>query len=150
MDNASDFESEDCEFESRRGQNLFFLNICSAKYTHHYEKESASARGRTVDLRFTRPTPYHLATKAYGDEDFNNTEKCIFVWFQSTSFVTCIFTYKWMCSLNISIIHIPQILHQFQLAWWRNGSASDSRSEGCVFKSRPGHPHFVAYHYMFK
>ena len=24
-------------------------------------------------------------------------------------------------------------------AWWRNGSASDSRSEGCVFKSRPGH-----------
>ena len=23
-------------------------------------------------------------------------------------------------------------------AWWRNGSASDSRSEGCVFKSRPG------------
>ena len=29
-----------------------------------------------------------------------------------------------------------------QLAWWRNGSASDSRSEGCVFKSRPGHPIF--------
>ena len=74
MDNASDFESEDCEFESRRGQNLFFLNICSAKYTHHYEKESASARGRTVDLRFTRPTPYHLATKAYGDKHWNNTE----------------------------------------------------------------------------
>ena len=24
------------------------------------------------------------------------------------------------------------------MAWWRNGSASDSRSEGCVFKSRPG------------
>ena len=23
-------------------------------------------------------------------------------------------------------------------AWWRNGSASDSSSEGCVFKSRPG------------
>ena len=22
---------------------------------------------------------------------------------------------------------------------WRNGSASDSRSEGCVFKSRQGH-----------
>ena len=29
-----------------------------------------------------------------------------------------------------------------QLAWWRNGSASDSRSEGCVFKSRPGHQYF--------
>ena len=24
-------------------------------------------------------------------------------------------------------------------ALWRNGSASDSRSEGCVFKSRQGH-----------
>lgn len=24
-------------------------------------------------------------------------------------------------------------------AWWRNGSAFDSRSKGCVFKSRPGH-----------
>ena len=23
-------------------------------------------------------------------------------------------------------------------AWWRNGSASDSSSEGCVFKSGPG------------
>ena len=29
-----------------------------------------------------------------------------------------------------------------QQAWWRNGSASDSRSEGCVFKSRPGQCHF--------
>ena len=27
-------------------------------------------------------------------------------------------------------------------AWWRNGSASDSSSEGCVFKSRPGQPLF--------
>ena len=26
-----------------------------------------------------------------------------------------------------------------QLTPWRNGSASDSRSEGCVFKSRRGH-----------
>ena len=27
----------------------------------------------------------------------------------------------------------------FTKALWRNGSASDSRSEGCVFKSRRGH-----------
>ena len=26
---------------------------------------------------------------------------------------------------------------------WRNGSASDSRSEGCVFESRRGHPVFM-------
>ena len=25
-----------------------------------------------------------------------------------------------------------------RMAWWLNGRASDSRSEGCVFKSRPG------------
>jgi hypothetical protein len=28
---------------------------------------------------------------------------------------------------------------RIQPAEWRNGSASDSRSEGCVFKSRLGH-----------
>ena len=26
-----------------------------------------------------------------------------------------------------------------QMTAWRNGSASDSRSEGCVFESRRGH-----------
>ena len=29
-----------------------------------------------------------------------------------------------------------------QLTPWRNGSASDSRSEGCVFESRRGHKLF--------
>ena len=29
------------------------------------------------------------------------------------------------------------------LTLWRNGSASDSRSEGCVFKSRRGHGKFL-------
>ena len=28
---------------------------------------------------------------------------------------------------------------------WRNGSASDSRSEGCVFESRRGQKYFVFY-----
>ena len=28
---------------------------------------------------------------------------------------------------------------------WRNGSASDSRSEGCVFESRRGQPTFFAH-----
>ena len=27
---------------------------------------------------------------------------------------------------------------RYHKAWWRNGSASDSSSEGCGFKSRPG------------
>ena len=30
---------------------------------------------------------------------------------------------------------------------WRNGSASDSRSEGCVFKSRRGHKFSLEYQY---
>ena len=29
--------------------------------------------------------------------------------------------------------------------WWRNGSASASRAEGCVFKSRPGQIFFLVY-----
>ena len=33
----------------------------------------------------------------------------------------------------------PLFFCKNQQAWWRNGSASDSSSEGCVFKSRPGH-----------
>ena len=32
-------------------------------------------------------------------------------------------------------------------AWWRNGSASDSSSEGCVFKSRPGHLFYINVHF---
>ena len=31
----------------------------------------------------------------------------------------------------------------YMVALWRNGSASDSRSEGCVFKSRQGHSFFT-------
>ena len=32
-------------------------------------------------------------------------------------------------------MHARKLNHK---AWWRNGSACDSSSEGCVFKSRPG------------
>ena len=32
-------------------------------------------------------------------------------------------------------VHAMKVQHD---AWWRHGSASDSSSEGCVFKSRPG------------
>ena len=33
---------------------------------------------------------------------------------------------------------------------WRNGSASDSRSEGCVFESRRGQPAFFAFFCFFE
>ena len=32
---------------------------------------------------------------------------------------------------------------------WRNGSASDSRSEGCVFKSRRGQDFFLVFSFCF-
>ena len=34
---------------------------------------------------------------------------------------------------------------KFNVASWRNGSASDSRPEGCVFKSREGNCCVVSY-----
>ena len=40
--------------------------------------------------------------------------------------------------INTNLYILRTISFSFK-AWWRNGSASDSRSEGCVFKSRPGH-----------
>ena len=43
--------------KNKKNPKPFFLNT-------QKQKTLASARGRTVDLRFTRPTPYHLATKA--------------------------------------------------------------------------------------
>ena len=36
-----------------------------------------------------------------------------------------------------------------QLTPWRNGSASDSRSEGCVFKSRRGQYFFASENIKF-
>ena len=36
-----------------------------------------------------------------------------------------------------------------QLTPWRNGSASDSRSEGCVFESRRGHQTFFSFEKIF-
>ena len=44
MDNASDFESEDCEFESRRGQNLF-LKIYVQQNTHTIMKKKVLPHG---------------------------------------------------------------------------------------------------------
>ena len=44
---------------------------------------------------------------------------------------------------------LPLPVQKRQLAWWRNGSASDSRSEGCVFKSRPGHRLFYFFRVFF-
>ena len=38
----------------------------------------------------------------------------------------------------ISIVICVHAMKRQHQAWWRNGSASDSSSVGCVFKSHPG------------
>ena len=38
----------------------------------------------------------------------------------------------------ISVVISVHAMKRQHEAWWRNGSASDSSSEGCVFKSGPG------------
>ena len=44
---------------------------------------------------------------------------------------------------------IPSVVGIFWKIWglWRNGSASDSRSEGCVFESRRAHVFVHAFFY---
>ena len=46
------------------------------------------------------------------------------------------------CSV-LNYIHILPLM-----TLWRNGSASDSRSEGCVFNSRQGHTIFFYFNFF--
>ena len=43
------------------------------------------------------------------------------------------------------LLEVSKAKINFNVASWRNGSASDSRSEGCVFKSRRGQCFVVSY-----
>ena len=83
------------------------------------------------------------------DNDYNNTYTIYRELIQQTSSSTLIWPsyiaitevrkcqmFLWIYSL---FIFISSYHNQFNMALWRNGSASDSRSEGCVFKSRRGH-----------
>ena len=54
----------------------------------------------------------------------------------SMIFKSCRFV-NWQACLLFCVITSLQVMTP-----WRNGSASDSRSEGCVFKSRRGHGFF--------
>ncbi len=59
---------------------------------------------------------------------------CVFLIFDNTMTVYLL--------KKIHFMHTSYVLAEFKInpVWtpWRNGSASDSRSEGCVFKSRRG------------
>ena len=55
-------------------------------------------------------------------------------------------------NLGRTFILFPSQFCQFmiKLTPWRNGSASDSRSEGCVFESRRGHKLFSLINFFEK
>ena len=53
-----------------------------------------------------------------------------------------------VCHRNPNFRNIRICLHQSRTAWWLNGRASDSRSEGCVFDSRPGQKVFLVSSWM--
>ena len=41
------------------------------------------------------------------------------------------------------LYYLLKTFEYYKVTPWRNGSASDSRSEGCVFESRRGQKYFV-------
>ena len=53
-----------------------------------------------------------------------------------STFISCLFTFSQDIIAKI-------VIHKEQLSPWRNGSASDSRSEGFVFESRRGQNFFL-------
>ena len=46
------------------------------------------------------------------------------------------------------IYHKLNVDTRYQLTPWRNGSASDSRSEGCVFESRRGQRNLIFFFFL--
>ena len=51
--------------------------------------------------------------------------------------VNCVIAIKTLAYLPLPVMTL-----------WRNGSASDSRSEGCVFESRQGHDTFFFFFFL--
>ena len=78
---------------------------------------------------------HHKAWWRNGSASDSSSEGCVF------KSRTCQPFYQFLRVDAIDIILIVISVYarkRHHKAWWRNGSASDSSSEGCVFKSRPG------------
>ena len=137
---ASDSRSEGCVFESRRGHQTFFILFF---YMYVYLFVRCGFLLQFVFLYFKLRR--------------NKTEKQN-VYFFSISPPNFVSVVK-KCNVKPAQ-GIPQLLvsqscesvaanHLFvktetsQATPWRNGSASDSRSEGCMFESRRGHQTFL-------
>ena len=80
---------------------------------------------------------YHKAWWRNGNASVSSSEGCVF-----KSHLAQLF-YQFLRVGAFDIISVLISVHarkRYHKAWWRNGSACDSSSEGCVFKSRPGKP----------
>ena len=48
-------------------------------------------------------------------------------------------------AVQVNSLNTSKFFYPTELTLWRNGSASDSRSEGCVFESRQGQYAFLVF-----
>ena len=77
----------------------------------------------------------HKAWWRNGSASDSNSEDCVFKSRRCQLF----YQFLRVDAIDIILIVISVYARKFHhKGWWRNGSASDSSSEGCVFKSRPG------------
>ena len=112
---ASDSRSEGCVFKSRQGQNLFsfFCLLFDIQYKCLFA---------CIITLATYSHNSNLIIIASICRCLRINEPCVvYGYYHIPTTCTCL----------------------SKLTLWRNGSASDSRSEGCVFKSRQGQNLFV-------
>ena len=120
---ASDSSSEGCVFKSHLGQLFYqFLRVVAFDII-------------SVVISVHARKPQHEAWWRNGSASDSSSEGCVFKSRPGQLF------YQFLRVDAFDIISIVICVHAMKRqheAWWRNGSASVSSSEGCVFKSRLG------------
>ena len=78
---------------------------------------------------------HHKAWWCNGNASVSSLEGCVF----KSHLGQLFYQFLRVDAFDIILIVISvYAIKRHHKAWWRNGSASDSSSEGCVFKSSPG------------
>nr|XP_057911884.1 uncharacterized protein LOC131106649 [Doryrhamphus excisus] len=123
---ASDSRSEGCVFESRQGHKSVLCPGCPKPVAQSH------------DVGVTKvPWARHRTLWRNGSASDSRSEGCVFKSRRGHKSVLCPGCPKPVAqSHDVGVTKVPWARHR---TLWRNGSASDSRSEGCVFESRRGH-----------
>ena len=120
---ASESSSEGCVFKSRMWQ-LFYQFLRVDAFDIILIVISVYARKH-----------HHKAWWRNGSASESSSEGCVF----KSRMWQLFYQFLRVDAFDIILIVISVYARKrHHKAWWRNGSASDSSSEGCVFKSRPG------------